>query len=109
MRVGGDALLRELNRAYRGVDSATDVLSFPAGPGALRHHLGDIALSWDAALRQARANGNSVEAEAAALLAHGMLHLAGYDHPDASAQIEMDEKTRELCRLAGYEVTNFGH
>jgi len=107
--VGGDGLLRRLNREHRRMDQATDVLSFPAGPGARHGHLGDIAVSWDAVERQAQANGNSVEAEAAALLAHALLHLAGYDHPDPVAQDRMDARTRELCQRIGYKVVNFGH
>jgi probable rRNA maturation factor len=105
--VCGDARIRALNRLHRGVDKSTDVLSFPAG--GLPAHGGDIALNWQATLRQARHNGNSPEAEAAALIAHGLLHLAGYDHDTAGAEAAMNERTVELCRLAGYEVTRFGH
>ena len=65
--------------------------------------------SWDAVLRQARANGNTDVQEACALLAHGMLHLAGHDHPDDAAQAEMDRLTRLMCADAGIKVENFGH
>jgi rRNA maturation RNase YbeY len=107
LRVMDGAAIRRLNREFRGVDAATDVLSFPAGDAGL--FAGDIALSWDAARRQARQHGHSVEAEAVALLAHALLHLAGWDHPDAAAQARMDVRTLELCRLAGFEVNAFGH
>jgi probable rRNA maturation factor len=109
LRVSTDLAIRRLNLDYRGVDAATDVLSFPAGPGAARGHHGDIALSWDAVLRQSGANRNTPEAEAAALLAHALLHLAGYDHPTPETQEVMDIRTRELCLCAGYEVDSFGH
>jgi len=108
LRIVGAGAIRELNRSYRCVDEPTDVLSFPADD-ATASHAGDVALCWDAAVAQARANGNAAEAEALALIAHGMLHLAGFDHPDAAGQEEMDRRTRELCCQAGYEVSIFGH
>jgi probable rRNA maturation factor len=107
LRVVDDAAIRRLNREFRGVDEATDVLSFP-GEG-LAGHGGDIALSWDAVVRQARANGNTPADEAAALVIHGLLHLAGWDHADAAGQEAMDARTRELCQSAGIEVKFFGH
>ncbi len=107
LRVVDDAAIRRLNRDFRGVDEATDVLSFPADD--LPGHGGDIALSWDAVERQAKANGNSPAAEAAALVIHGLLHLAGWDHADAAAQDAMDARTRELCQSVGIEVKSFGH
>lgn len=105
--VCGDTRIRALNRLYRGVDQSTDVLSFPGNgrPG----HRGDIALNWNAVQRQSRHNGNSVEAEAVALVAHGLLHLAGWHHETDQAAAQMNARTVELCRLAGYEVERFGH
>lgn len=77
-----DAEVRRLNRQFRGIDRATDVLSFPSGgdlePG--QPHLGDIALSVPQAERQARRAGWSVASEVALLLTHGYLHLLGHDH-----------------------------
>ena len=107
LRVVDDAAIRRLNRDFRGVDEATDVLSF-SGEG-LDGHGGDIALSWDAVERQARTNGNTLAAEAAALVIHGLLHLAGWDHADAAGQEAMDARTRELCQSVGIEVKSFGH
>ena len=70
--------MRRLNRAWRGKDHPTDVLSFPAGgPGAL---LGDIVISLDTAQRAAREEGRRVGAELDRYLAHGLLHLLGHDH-----------------------------
>ena len=106
LRVVGRKAISELNRRYRGVDAATDVLSFPADDPA--HH-GDIALCWELAVRQARANGNAVEDEALALVCHGLLHLAGYRHDTAEGDAEMTGRTVELCRAAGTEVSTFGH
>ena len=71
-----DKKIRELNRQFRGVDKATDVLSFPSdGPD-----LGDIAVSVDTAAAQAKENGLKLDEEIAQLILHGLLHLSGYDH-----------------------------
>ena len=108
LRIMDDAAIRRLNREFRNVDRATDILSFPADSADYPQR-GDLALSWDAVLRQAARNGNSDVAEAAALVAHGMLHLAGHDHPDEQGQAEMDRLTRNLCSAAGIKVEEFGH
>lgn len=72
-----DKNIRKLNQQFRGVDKATDVLSFPAEePG----NLGDVAISVETASRQAKENGLSFEDEIAQLILHGLLHLSGYDH-----------------------------
>jgi len=88
----GDRRLRALNREHRGVDAATDVLSFPADEGepmpgllleddAMRtHYLGDIAISVPTARRQATEANLSLEDELGHLVIHGVLHLLGHDH-----------------------------
>jgi probable rRNA maturation factor len=79
-----DEAIRGLNRAWRKKDSATDVLSFPAGeppPGTPgRRPLGDVILSLDTARRQARAHRRTMESELDLYLVHGLLHLLGHDH-----------------------------
>lgn len=107
LRAVDDAAIRRLNRDYRGIDAATDVLAFPDED--VDANAGDIALNWQAAVRQAASHGHSPEAEAVALVAHAMLHLAGYDHDSEPARQDMDRRTRELCNLAGFEVNSFGH
>lgn len=80
--------MRRLNREWRGVDRPTDVLSFPSGPDPSRPlrplppggFLGDLAISIPYAARQARRRGHSTAREVQILLAHGLLHLLGYDH-----------------------------
>lgn len=72
-----DKRIRELNRQFRGVDKATDVLSFPAEE---KFNLGDIAVSVDTAAVQAKENGLTFDGEIAQLILHGLLHLCGYDH-----------------------------
>jgi probable rRNA maturation factor len=72
-----DRRMRELNRRFRGKDRPTDVLSFPAEePG----QLGDLAISLDTARRRARQEGRALSAEVSLYLAHGVLHLLGWDH-----------------------------
>ena len=83
-----DAGIRQLNRDYRGIDKATDVLSFPqweAGewqeaPEELPVALGDIVISREKAAAQAQAFGHSPLRETVFLFVHGLLHLLGYDH-----------------------------
>jgi probable rRNA maturation factor len=78
----GDQTLRELNRRFRDIDRATDVLSFPDGdqlPSG-RRFLGEIIISLDSARRQAEALGHGELRELCELALHGSLHLLGYDH-----------------------------
>ena len=69
--------IRSLNRQFRNIDKATDVLSFPAEEDT---NLGDIAISVETAAAQAKENGLTFETEIAQLILHGLLHLSGYDH-----------------------------
>ncbi len=73
----GDARMRGLNREWLGMDVPTDVLSFPSGE---REFLGDIVIDVPYAARQARRRGHTLRREVQILLAHGLLHLLGYDH-----------------------------
>jgi probable rRNA maturation factor len=77
-RITSDREVRELNRRFLSLDKPTDVLSFPSGSGI--GSLGDIAIAFPYARRQARALGHGVDAELRVLLLHGVLHLLGYDH-----------------------------
>jgi len=72
-----DNSIRKLNQQFRGIDKATDVLSFPADEP---NNLGDVAVSLETAARQAKENGLSLDNEIAQLILHGLLHLSGYDH-----------------------------
>src|SRR5262245_30503013 len=73
-----DRTIRELNRQVRGIDKATDVLSFPSDSSD--GQLGDIAISVETASRQATENDLTLDGEIAQLMLHGLLHLSGYDH-----------------------------
>ena len=73
-----DQKIRELNRQFRNIDKATDVLSFPSD--SRDGEMGDIAISIETAARQAKQSGLTLDGEIAQLLLHGLLHLSGYDH-----------------------------
>jgi probable rRNA maturation factor len=73
-----DSKIRSLNQQFRGINKATDVLSFPGNLGA--GELGDIAISVETAARQASENDLTLNEEIAQLILHGLLHLSGYDH-----------------------------
>jgi probable rRNA maturation factor len=91
-----DRELRSLNRAFRGKDYATDVLSFP--PTSPNGALGEIAISFDRAAEQAAQLGHPVEDELRILILHGALHLIGMDHEKDSGQMRRAE-TRWRKRL----------
>jgi probable rRNA maturation factor len=94
----GDRAMRTLNRRYRRMDRATDVLAFPAGDGRL---LGDVVVSVPYADRQARRRGESRGREIDRLLLHGVLHLAGYDHETDDGEMDrLEAAIRRRLRLA---------
>jgi len=102
-----DRRVRALNRQYRGIDHATDVLSFPAGGPSVEPELqfrrtaflGDIVIARGVAARQARQAGHGERVEWRVLALHGLLHLLGYDH-DADAG-EMRRVEQRLRRKGG--------
>jgi len=83
-----DRRIRGLNRQFRGVDKATDVLSFPAEEEL---NLGDVAVSVDTAAVQAKENGLTLDGEIAQLILHGLLHLSGYDHETDNGEMNQVE------------------
>ena len=93
-----DKTIREFNRQFRGIDKATDVLSFPSDD-ADGSNLGDIAISVDTAAAQAKENGLTFEGEVAQLILHGLLHLSGYDHETDNG--EMNRLELRLRRKLG--------
>jgi probable rRNA maturation factor len=100
-----DGRIRELNRSHRNKDRPTDVLAFPLprerrpAPGAPLL-LGDVVISLPTALRQARSRGRALLPEVRFLLAHGLLHLMGFDHGTKPEKKRMDQATRRLVRSA---------
>ncbi len=109
--ITNDATLQALNHDYRGIDAPTDVLSFADDPNTsfvvapnTPRYLGDIAISYERAQEQAAAYGHPLERELAYLVAHGILHLLGYDHErgpdDATAMRACEEAIMETLGLA---------
>ena len=83
--------MRKINREQRGIDKATDVLSFPYEQvsGGL---MGSVVISTDTASRVASELGHSIECEIALLFLHGVLHILGYDHEIDGGQMRQKEK-----------------
>ncbi|HHU63800.1 MAG TPA: rRNA maturation RNase YbeY [Clostridiales bacterium] len=108
--------IRELNRKYRGIDKATDVLSFPMLEEGLAEYkvgrdvcpvedfdngmqavlLGDIAVSMEKVVAQAEEYGHSRQRELSFLIVHGMLHLLGYDHRHPEDMMIMREREEKI-------------
>ena len=86
-----DDEMRKINREQRGIDKATDVLSFPYEQvsGGL---MGSVVISTDTASRVASELGHSIECEIALLFLHGVLHILGYDHEIDGGQMRQKEK-----------------
>ena len=106
--IAGDDTVHELNLKYRGVDDTTDVLAFalsqPPSSKAMPFitppdnvvHLGEIIVSYPQANRQAEEQQHSVEQELALLVAHGVLHLLGYDHESSQDEQKMRATERKV-------------
>ena len=98
-----DAAICVLNARWRGMDKATNVLSFPAAPMPGVHALlGDIALAFETVAREAESEGKTLADHTAHLAVHGFLHLVGHDHEtDAQAQ-EMEAAERSILLGLGH-------
>ncbi len=99
-----DCHVRELNRQWRNIDKATNVLSFPAQEvspaGIAGMLLGDIVLANETVNREAQEQGKKFEDHLSHLVIHGFLHIFGYDHiNDQEAEIMEDLERRTLLRL----------
>ena len=88
--LGGDRLVRRLNRDYRHKDRPTDVLSFPGDGG--EGGLGDIVISVETAERNARGLGRSLPQELDVLALHGFLHVLGHDHETDGGKMQRLER-----------------
>ncbi|MBQ7563588.1 MAG: rRNA maturation RNase YbeY [Lachnospiraceae bacterium] len=114
----GNEEIKELNRMNRGIDSVTDVLSFPLAvypapsdfselekdpdnfdPDTGELLLGDIVLSADQVLLQAESYGHSPKREYAFLIVHSLLHLFGYDHIEDRDRKLMEGRQEEIMRI----------
>jgi probable rRNA maturation factor len=105
-----DRAMRKLNKAYRGKDKPTNVLSFPSGEASegKRRRLGDVAIALGTVKREAKAQGKTVPDHVTHLMVHAVLHLLGYDHeadPDAE---EMEAIERKVLAALGI-ADPYGH
>jgi len=91
--VTGNERIRELNAEYRSIDRPTDVLSFPMDDESM---LGDVVISLEKAAEQAARFGVTTEEETGRLLAHGVLHLLGYDHVNGGRQAAKMKRAEEF-------------
>ena len=116
-------VIHEMNRTYRGIDRETDVLSFPLqeydrpgdfekfedpkaesgsfDPDSGEFLLGDIVISADRVVSQAKEFGHSEKREFAFLVAHSMFHLTGFVHMVEGERQQMEEMQRKIMELAG--------
>lgn len=105
VHIADDALLHTLNRTYRGVDRATDVLSFllaeDGEPAAGAGPLGDVVVSRERAAAQAEQFGHSERRELCYLAVHGTLHLLGYDDADTEGEALMGAKAEAVLGSLG--------
>ena len=96
-----DEAIKELNNEFRGKNEATDVLSFPMELENFVPEirvLGDIVISTDTAIRQAKEYNHSVITEIVILMIHGLLHLHGYDHIEEADCKKMRAREAELLK-----------
>lgn len=114
-----DETIRELNRDNRGIDKATDVLTFPnvdivmpfdigdydeyeLNPETGALNLGEIIIARGVMVANAAEYGHSVARECAFLVTHGMLHLLGYDHIDDKERAEMRQNEEQILNNLGF-------
>jgi probable rRNA maturation factor len=101
----GDRFMRELNRTFTGRDQTTDVLSFGMNENksgaTIYPNLGDVYISLDQAQRQASDYGVELDEEIRLLVAHGLLHLLGYDHAGKKEEKIMKKKEQTYLKRTG--------
>ncbi|MDE7289893.1 MAG: rRNA maturation RNase YbeY [Oscillospiraceae bacterium] len=107
--------IRRLNRLYRDKDKPTDVLSFPLGENGVYDVnnetgavlLGDVVISIETAIKQAKMYNHPLEREVGFLTVHSMLHLLGYDHETSPLEAErMHEKEEMVLERLGVTRDN---
>ncbi len=112
-----DNEVRTLNKTFRGIDSATNVLSFPATPiddcccddecdcGCHEHDciLGSVAIAYETMKRESEEQGKTLEEHLRHLIVHSTLHLLGYDHIEAAEAKEMENLEVKILKRLGVE------
>lgn len=96
----GDEEIQELNRDFRGVDSSTDVLSFPMDDEFKIEEtiLGDVIINTKRVIEQAKEFGHSNTRELSYLTVHSILHLLGYDHMEEEDKKVMRAKEKDIMK-----------
>tara|TARA_B100000767_G_C19762273_1_gene535767 strand:+ start:1809 stop:2258 length:450 start_codon:yes stop_codon:yes gene_type:complete len=106
LRILGDSEMQQLNKEFRNKDKTTNVLSFTNNDISkeVTKNIGDIAISYDYVLCEAKENGKSFSDHIIHMLVHGIYHILGYDHEDdASAKIM---ESKEIDILAQLNINN---
>lgn len=104
-----DETIQEMNRDYTGNDYATDVLSFnylETGE-PIEGVIGEMAISYEMAQRQAEAAGTTLAEEVALLALHGVLHISGLDHQTPAEQEHMQQLQQEIMKQADVTYREF--
>ena len=96
MLLTDDAAIRALNHRWRGIDKATNVLSFPAARSGGGEFLGDIVIAFETLDRESAAEGKPLLHHLAHLALHGYLHLLGYEHETDPQADEMEALERDI-------------
>jgi probable rRNA maturation factor len=96
-----DASVRRMNAQWRGKDTPTNVLSFPAAPATpgvdgAPHHLGDIVVAYETVAAEARSEDKPFDHHLVHLVVHGFLHLLGYDHLTDEEAARMERQERDI-------------
>jgi probable rRNA maturation factor len=104
VQLADDAAVRALNARWRGVDKATNVLSFPAASPdqiASAPMLGDIVIAFETVEREAAEEGKTLADHTAHLVVHGFLHLLGFDHQVAAEADRMEALEASILARLG--------
>jgi probable rRNA maturation factor len=103
--LGDAAAQRQLNRAYRGQDTATNVLAFPLGdaaaPAGAPVLLGDVVLAFETVAREAAEQAKPLADHLRHLIVHGVLHLLGFDHENDTDAAMMEAREVEILQVLG--------
>lgn len=106
--IDGDEEIQRLNEQFLGVNSPTDVLSFPSdenNPETGAPYLGDIIISYPRAKMQAESVGETIEDELQLLVVHGTLHLLGYDHAEPEEKALMWKSQQKALDHLGCRIS----
>lgn len=104
-----DTVIHEMNREYRDIDRSTDVISFALEDNeqfyveGMPRSLGDIFISYDHALLQAKEYNHSLKREMCFLFTHGLLHLLGYDHMNEAEEDKMFALQKQILEALKIE------